>query len=115
MCFLPERLRGIPIDDLQPDSVEICMEVIVDEDHDAASTSHNFLEQGEGVFLCILDNCGGGLIMIDINTDFLLLLNYSWQCQCACFLWLDGVHRFGSNRGFDGHLLVSTPSAVLHT
>ncbi|XP_062705897.1 insulin-like growth factor-binding protein complex acid labile subunit [Aedes albopictus] len=56
VCFLPERLRGIPIDDLQPDSVEICMEVIVDEDHDAASTSHNFLEQAGSV--SVLAFCG---------------------------------------------------------
>ncbi|XP_055597298.1 leucine-rich repeat-containing protein 15-like [Uranotaenia lowii] len=48
-CFLPERLRGIPIDDLNEVSIEDCMEVIVDEDHDAASTSHNFLEQAGSV------------------------------------------------------------------
>lgn len=47
-CFLPERLREVRIDGLHQDGVEDCMEVIVDEDHDAASTSHNFLEQGKG-------------------------------------------------------------------
>ena len=46
-CFLPENLRGIPIDDLSKPNIEECMEFIVDEGHDAASTSHNFLEQGE--------------------------------------------------------------------
>lgn len=46
-CFLPENLRGLTISKLVDNArVESCMEVIVDEDHDAASTSHNFLEQG---------------------------------------------------------------------
>ncbi|XP_035796141.1 insulin-like growth factor-binding protein complex acid labile subunit isoform X2 [Anopheles albimanus] len=48
-CFLPERLREVRIDGLDQDGVEDCMEVIVDEDHDAASTSHNFLEQAGSV------------------------------------------------------------------
>ncbi|XP_058060423.1 insulin-like growth factor-binding protein complex acid labile subunit [Anopheles bellator] len=48
-CFLPERLREVRIDGLDRDGVEDCMQVIVDEDHDAASTSHNFLEQAGSV------------------------------------------------------------------
>ncbi|XP_053676070.1 insulin-like growth factor-binding protein complex acid labile subunit [Anopheles nili] len=55
-CFLPERLREVRIDGLDQDGVEDCMEVIVDEDHDAASTSHNFLEQAGSV--SILAACG---------------------------------------------------------
>ncbi|XP_058824946.1 leucine-rich repeat-containing protein 15 [Topomyia yanbarensis] len=55
-CFLPERLRGIPIDDLEHFAIEDCMEVIVDEDHDAASTSHNFLEQAGSA--SVLAFCG---------------------------------------------------------
>uniref|UniRef100_A0A182XNA9 LRRCT domain-containing protein n=1 Tax=Anopheles quadriannulatus TaxID=34691 RepID=A0A182XNA9_ANOQN len=55
-CFLPERLREVRIDGLHQDGVEDCMEVIVDEDHDAASTSHNFLEQAGSV--SILAACG---------------------------------------------------------
>ncbi|XP_053692319.1 protein artichoke [Sabethes cyaneus] len=61
-CFLPERLRGIPINDLEHFAIEDCMEVIVDEDHDAASTSHNFLEQAGSV--SVLAFCGLFLFVI---------------------------------------------------
>uniref|UniRef100_A0A182Q1C3 LRRCT domain-containing protein n=1 Tax=Anopheles farauti TaxID=69004 RepID=A0A182Q1C3_9DIPT len=55
-CFLPERLREVRIDGLDQDGVEDCMGEIIDEGHDAASTSHNFLEQAGSV--SILAACG---------------------------------------------------------
>ncbi|XP_039447306.1 insulin-like growth factor-binding protein complex acid labile subunit [Culex pipiens pallens] len=62
-CFLPENLRGLTISKLVDDArVESCMEVIVDEDHDAASTSHNFLEQAGSA--SVLAFCGLILFVI---------------------------------------------------
>lgn len=46
VCFLPGSLRGAPITDLDSNALDECMEFIHDEGHDAASTSHNFLERG---------------------------------------------------------------------
>jgi hypothetical protein len=46
VCYLPESLRGLTIKDLNSDRLDDCLEFIHDEGHDAASTSHNFLEQG---------------------------------------------------------------------
>jgi hypothetical protein len=46
VCYQPESLRGLSIQDLNLDRLDDCLEFIDDEGHDAASTSHNFLEQG---------------------------------------------------------------------
>lgn len=46
VCFQPESLRGARITDLDSGGLEDCLEYIDDEGHDAASTSHNFLERG---------------------------------------------------------------------
>jgi hypothetical protein len=48
-CFLPELLRGKPINRLTKDNLEYCLENFVDEGHDAASTSHghySILDEG---------------------------------------------------------------------
>ncbi|CAO1319069.1 unnamed protein product [Diamesa serratosioi] len=44
-CFLPEHLRGKPINRLVKDNLEFCYEKFIDEGHDAASTSHNYLDE----------------------------------------------------------------------
>jgi hypothetical protein len=44
-CFLPEVLRGKPINRLIKDKVEFCFENFLDEGKDAASTSHNMLDE----------------------------------------------------------------------
>lgn len=44
-CFLPELLRGKPINRLMKDKVEFCFENFVDEGKDAASTSYNILDE----------------------------------------------------------------------
>lgn len=46
VCFQPESLRGARITDLNSAALDDCLEYIDDEGHDAASTSHNFLERG---------------------------------------------------------------------
>lgn len=46
VCFYPESVRGATISDLNTRALEDCTEIIHDEGHDAASTSHNFLERG---------------------------------------------------------------------
>lgn len=46
VCFYPESVRGAAISDLNTRALEDCTEIIHDEGHDAASTSHNFLERG---------------------------------------------------------------------
>lgn len=53
ICFLPESLRGYGITDLDSTKIDQCIELIIDEDHDAASTSHNFLDQGNMEILII--------------------------------------------------------------
>lgn len=48
-CFLPEILRGKPINRITKESLEFCLENFVDEGHDAASTSHghySILDEG---------------------------------------------------------------------
>lgn len=47
VCYHPEALRGVSISILMADDLDSCYEKIADEGHDAASTSHNFLEQGK--------------------------------------------------------------------
>lgn len=54
VCFLPESVRGAAINDLNVHELEGCMEFIHDEGHDAASTSHNFLERGKCLCHAIL-------------------------------------------------------------
>lgn len=49
VCFQPESLRGARITDLISEGLDDCLEYIDDEGHDAASTSHNFLERGKCV------------------------------------------------------------------
>lgn len=44
-CFLPELLRGKPINRLVKDKVEFCYETFIDEGKDAASTSYNILDE----------------------------------------------------------------------
>lgn len=44
-CFLPEMLRGKPINRLIRDKVEFCFENFIDEGKDAASTSYNILDE----------------------------------------------------------------------
>ena len=44
-CFLPEHLRGKPINRLVKDNLEFCYEKFIDEGYDAASTSHNFPDE----------------------------------------------------------------------
>lgn len=46
VCFLPESLRGAQIADLKPNELDLCVELLADERHDAASTAHNFLMGG---------------------------------------------------------------------
>lgn len=48
-CFLPESLRGASVIDLNVNALDECMEFFHDEGHDAASTSHNFLERGKSL------------------------------------------------------------------
>jgi len=52
MCFLPEILRGASINNFDSSkTVENCIEIVEDEGHDAASTSLNFLDQGDTLIL----------------------------------------------------------------
>lgn len=46
-CFLPELLRGRPINRLVKDKIEFCYENFIDEGKDAASTrlSYNILDE----------------------------------------------------------------------
>lgn len=44
-CFLPEGLRGRPINRLVKDKIEFCYENFIDEGKDAASTSYNILDE----------------------------------------------------------------------
>lgn len=44
-CFLPELQRGKPINRLMKDKIEFCFENFIDEGKDAASTSHNILDE----------------------------------------------------------------------
>uniref|UniRef100_A0A1B0APZ5 LRRCT domain-containing protein n=1 Tax=Glossina palpalis gambiensis TaxID=67801 RepID=A0A1B0APZ5_9MUSC len=46
ICFLPKTLRGAEITDLDANGLDSCLEYITDEEQNAASTSHNFLERG---------------------------------------------------------------------
>ena len=51
MCFLPEIIRGTTINNFDSSKkVESCIEFLFNEDHDAASTSLNFLDQGDTFF-----------------------------------------------------------------
>lgn len=70
-CFLPELLRGKPINRLIKDKIEFCYENFIDEGKDAASTSYNILDEsrigilafmGLAIFVLVL------LIMIVITT-----------------------------------------------
>lgn len=45
-CFLPESLRGAQMTDLKPNELDVCVDLLPDERHDAASTAHNFLMGG---------------------------------------------------------------------
>ncbi|XP_055837135.1 toll-like receptor Tollo [Episyrphus balteatus] len=60
ICFLPKSLRGAEITDLDITGLDTCLEFITDEEKDAASTSHNFLERGGLNTLAIL----GGIIFV---------------------------------------------------
>ncbi|XP_011290778.1 leucine-rich repeat-containing protein 15 [Musca domestica] len=60
ICFLPKTLRGAEITDLDANGLDSCLEYITDEEQNAASTSHNFLEAGGLNTLAIL----GGVIFV---------------------------------------------------
>lgn len=47
ICFLPKPLRGSEITDLDISKLHDCLDYITDEEQNAASTSHNFLERGK--------------------------------------------------------------------
>uniref|UniRef100_T1GWA7 LRRCT domain-containing protein n=1 Tax=Megaselia scalaris TaxID=36166 RepID=T1GWA7_MEGSC len=44
-CFLPKSLRGSEIKYIDVNTLHTCLDSISDEEQDAASTSHNFLER----------------------------------------------------------------------
>lgn len=46
ICFFPETIRGTLVNDLHANDIDYCVEVIENEDLNAASTSYNFLESG---------------------------------------------------------------------
>ncbi|XP_067625979.1 carboxypeptidase N subunit 2 [Eurosta solidaginis] len=60
ICFLPKPLRGFEITDLDVSKLSDCLDYITDEEQNAASTSHNFLERGGLNTLAIL----GGIILV---------------------------------------------------
>lgn len=47
ICFFPDEMRGMAVNELRPEDVPNCVEIMENEDFDAASTSYNFLETGE--------------------------------------------------------------------
>ncbi|KAL9927373.1 leucine-rich repeat domain-containing protein reduced ocelli isoform 1-T1 [Glossina fuscipes fuscipes] len=69
ICFLPKTLRGAEITDLDANGLDSCLEYITDEEQNAASTSHNFLERGDLNTLAIL----GGIILVLIVTIIISL------------------------------------------
>ncbi|CAD6999074.1 unnamed protein product [Ceratitis capitata] len=60
ICFLPKPLRGSEITDLDVSKLHDCLDYITDEEQNAASTSHNFLERGGLNTLAIL----GGIVLV---------------------------------------------------
>lgn len=52
ICFFPDDMRGTPVNDLRVQDIDSCVEIIENEDLDAASTSYNFLESGKFNTLC---------------------------------------------------------------
>lgn len=53
-CFLPELLRGKPINRLITDKIEFCYENFIDEGKDAASTSYNILDESRVSILAFM-------------------------------------------------------------
>lgn len=53
-CFLPELLRGKPINRLIRDKIEFCYENFIDEGKDAASTSYNILDESRVSILAFM-------------------------------------------------------------
>lgn len=53
-CFLPELLRGKPINRLIKDKIEFCYENFIDEGKDAASTSYNILDESRVSILAFM-------------------------------------------------------------
>lgn len=47
ICFFPDQIRGTAVNELREQDIDNCVEIIENEDLDAASTSYNFLESGE--------------------------------------------------------------------
>lgn len=52
ICFFPDEKRGTAVYELQAQDIDNCVEIIENEDLDAASTSYNFLESGKMAFQC---------------------------------------------------------------
>jgi hypothetical protein len=60
VCFLPERLRGVPINQIELNTMEPCHEITLEEGKDAASTLYLLDESKIGIIffmaisICVL-------------------------------------------------------------
>lgn len=57
ICFLPKSLRGSEIINLDIGGLHTCLDYTSDEEQNAASTSYNFLEHGEWMFIIERKQC----------------------------------------------------------
>lgn len=73
-CFLPELLRGKPINRLVKDKVEFCYETFIDEGKDAASTSYNILDESRTSILAFMGLAIVTLVLLIIIVTITLCL-----------------------------------------
>lgn len=72
-CFLPKSLRGSEIKYIDVNTLHTCLDSISDEEQDAASTSHNFLERGKYIII---------IIPIYFIVFFFFFFYWFWWCCC---------------------------------
>ena len=63
-CFLPEQLRGLPVNEVDPLGLEFCIDFVETEDMNAASTSNDVLQQGRQNMVTFLIASGAILMAL---------------------------------------------------
>ncbi|XP_055375823.1 poly(A) polymerase-like, partial [Condylostylus longicornis] len=90
ICFLPKSLRGAEITDLDLKGLDTCLEFITDEENNAASTSHNFLDKGGLNTLAIL-----GCIIFVLITIIILAMAVCFSRHRARYYTQEEKHIGG--------------------
>lgn len=112
-CFLPKSLRGSEIKYIDVNTLHTCLDSISDEEQDAASTSHNFLERGKYIIIIIpiYIICSIFLMLVGCGVGTSSLL-WSYSSSFYGSLWNNLGGKFTLERGEPFKKLISSYNAA---